>query len=229
MAAASASDAPPNFQTSSGARALLGDARRRTRRDAPSTAARRSTAVDRPPHRVVVVGQLDRRVGVRGGDAGERRVWYATLKSVNFRPLAVEITTTRSSVAISPRATSFSSAASATPVCGQLNSPVQVGARRRVGQLALGGLLDDAVVPLQRADRLADRHRVADLDRRRQRRLRRDRLELPSCSGTRDRAGWPPRPARRRCAGACVMRPSSSIMSKPGAERADVARGCRPG
>jgi uncharacterized protein involved in copper resistance len=33
-----------------------------------------------------------------------------------------------------------------------------------VGQLVLGRLLDDAVVALQRADRLLDRHRVADLD-----------------------------------------------------------------
>ena len=37
-------------------------------------------------------------------------------------------TTTRSVLLISPRATSFSSAASATPVCGQLNRPVRSAA-----------------------------------------------------------------------------------------------------
>ena len=40
-----------------------------------------------------------------------------------------------------------------------------IGARRRVGQLGLARLLDDARILLQRADRLLDRHRVADLDR----------------------------------------------------------------
>jgi hypothetical protein len=46
------------------------------------------------------------------------------LKSVNLSPLAVETTTTRCPRTISPRATSLHSAASATPVCGQLNIPV---------------------------------------------------------------------------------------------------------
>ena len=44
-----------------------------------------------------------------------------------------------------PRSRSLKSAASATPVCGHVYSPVAVGARGRVGELVLGRLLDDAV------------------------------------------------------------------------------------
>ena len=51
-------------------------------------------------------------------------MWYCILKAVNLSPCAVESTTTRSSLPITPRASSFFSTASATPVCGQLNSPV---------------------------------------------------------------------------------------------------------
>jgi hypothetical protein len=47
------------------------------------------------------------------------------LKSENLSPWAVEITTTRSPLLTTPRAASFSSAASATPVCGQVNRPAR--------------------------------------------------------------------------------------------------------
>ena len=60
MAVASASDAPPNFQTSSGAPGFFDFAA--TRR--PSMATPRQTLLDRAPDRVVVVRQLDRRIGV---------------------------------------------------------------------------------------------------------------------------------------------------------------------
>ena len=54
-----------------------------------------------------------------------------------------------------------------------------IGAGRRVGELCFRRLFDDAVVLLQRADRLFHRDRIADLNRGRQRRLRRNRMEFP--------------------------------------------------
>ena len=48
-----------------------------------------------------------------------------SLKSINFNPLAVEITTTRSVEVMTPRSRSLTSAASATAVWGQLNMPVR--------------------------------------------------------------------------------------------------------
>src|SRR6185369_11124256 len=52
-----------------------------------------------------------------------------------------------------------------------------IGARRLVGKLLLARLLDDAIEALQGANRALDAHRVADLDRARERLLRRHRLE----------------------------------------------------
>jgi hypothetical protein len=52
------------------------------------------------------------------------------------------------------RSTSFRSAASATPVCGQLNMPVR-SARAASSAAPARGLLHDAVEALERADRRA--------------------------------------------------------------------------
>ena len=52
-------------------------------------------------------------------------MWYAAFWSANLSPFAVEMTTTRSFERITLRSTSLRSAASATPVCGQLNMPVR--------------------------------------------------------------------------------------------------------
>ncbi len=51
--------------------------------------------------------------------------WYPTLKSVNFRPWAVLITTVLSLDLITPRLISLVSTARATPVWGQVNIPVK--------------------------------------------------------------------------------------------------------
>ena len=47
------------------------------------------------------------------------------MELANLRPLAVETTTVRSEGAMTPRSRSLISAASATPVCGQLNMPAR--------------------------------------------------------------------------------------------------------
>ena len=144
-------------------------------------------AVDRVHHRAVIVRQEDGPVGA--GSTGSRRARRRdtrTLKSVNFRPFAVEITTTRSLAARSaPRATSLISTASATPVCGQLNMPVRSARAGGVGELLLGRLLDDAVVLLQRADRLLHRHRDCRSGSPRPASASPRPARTPSCAGRR--------------------------------------------
>ena len=104
-----------------------------------------------------------------------------------------------------------------------------IRARGGVGELGLGRDLDDAVERLQRAHRLREAHRVADLDRGRERGLRLDRLERrPSRRDSSRRAGSRSPPARRRSAAACRSRPSSSISSKP-APSADTLPRLPPG
>ena len=87
------------------------------------------------------------------------------------------MTTTVSPFLRVPFAASFSSAASATPVWGQLNMPVASARAAASASSRLGGLLDHPVEFLQRPDRLVDADRVADLDGRGQRALGHHRLE----------------------------------------------------
>eukprot|EP00955_Chlamydomonas_euryale_P022449 237259-Chlamydomonas_euryale.AAC.7 len=51
--------------------------------------------------------------------------WYAILDCENLSPCAVDTTTVRSLFPMTPRSRNLMSAASATPVCGQLNIPVR--------------------------------------------------------------------------------------------------------
>ena len=124
--------------------------------------------------------------------------------------------------AISPRATSFSSAASATPVCGQLNMPVRSA---RAAASASSSSVACSTTPSKRCSvriGLVDRHRVADLDRRRERRLRRDRLELPVVLiRAVERVGR--RGLRDDDARALGDEPELEHHVEAGAERADVA------
>src|SRR5215831_12173026 len=60
-----------------------------------------------------------------GWTPSSRPMWYAAFWSANLSPFAVEITTTRSLERTTLRSMSLRSAASATPVCGQLNMPVR--------------------------------------------------------------------------------------------------------
>src|SRR5215213_2702039 len=64
-----ASEAPPNFQTSSGS--LRRVVREAVRATLPA-AHWRLQAIERPPHLVVVVGELHRRIGVPRRDAVQR-------------------------------------------------------------------------------------------------------------------------------------------------------------
>ena len=139
-------------ETAACRRCLHGGVFTRVKSGTVTAGPRRRECIERATHCVVVVWQLDRRIRVAGRHAGQWPVWYAVLNSVNFSPFAVEITMTRSPSRMSPRPTSFSSAASATPVCGQLNMPVRSARADRVGELGLAGLLDDAVVALQRRE-----------------------------------------------------------------------------
>ncbi len=177
-AAASASEAPPNFQT----------CRRRARRgaspgrhQAEASAALVSASVDHAAHGVVVVRQLDGRVRVaprpwpscahviRDLEVGELQASRRRDDDRRGRPGRCR------------RARrSFSSAASATPVCGQLNMPVRSA---RAAASASSSSVACSTTPSYRwsvRDRLADRHRVADADGGRERRPGRDRLELPT-------------------------------------------------
>ena len=80
---------------------------------------------------------------------GISRAWYATLDCANLSPSAVDTTTVRSPGAMNPRSRSLVSAATATPVCGQLNMPVRSAASMSSSSVAsstMPSLSDDLLV-----------------------------------------------------------------------------------
>ena len=106
-------------------------------------------------------------------------MWYAVLNSENFRPLAVEMTITRSERLTSPARDDLLERRQRHGGVRAVEHARAIRTRGGLGQLALARLFDDAVELLERANGLVDRDRVADLDGRRERRPRLHRLERP--------------------------------------------------
>ena len=106
---------------------------------------------------------------------------------------------------------------------------IAIGVGRGIGELGLGRDLDDALERAQGADRLLEADRVADLDRRRERGLRLDRLEVgPRARVARVERARRARPVRRRSAGGDRRgRARAASRSRRRARRR--CRGCRPG
>ena len=196
---------------------------------AARSAARSRAACGRAPRRSRPAA---RSAGSAASDAmpSSRISWYRTLKSTNLRPCAVEITTTRSLCRITPRSTSFSMRGERHARVRAVEQAGAVGARARLGDLRLARLLDDAVVAPDRVDRLLVRDRIADLDRRRERRPRARSARTPrSRAGRRGRAGS----RASACAHTMRGRRDRRGRARPacrGPSRAPRrCRGCRPG
>ena len=110
---------------------------------------------------------------------------------MNFRPFAVEITTTRSRRADLPRSTSLIERGQRDAGVRAVEHAGAIGARRGIGQLGLGGLLDDAVeasaasrIALLDATGLPIWMALASVG------LRGHRLEVPAVLVGADRADW---------------------------------------
>ena len=170
-------------------------------------------------------------VGVARGDAGERALVVAALNSVNLSPLRrrdhdhalVGVDRRRARRSLMQRR-QRDAGVRAGEHAGA------IGARRGVGELVLGRLLDDAVVLLAACGSPCRRSPGC-------RSGSRARASAAPCTGSncpsracrRGRAGWRARPARRTMRGSLrdeAERPASSRSRRRARSR---CRGCRPG